>query len=472
MIKTISITLILLSALAFSAKARLENTAIINVSYCVDPDWAPYESIKNNQHIGISKLYLNLIEQLSPLRFTLVATKNWAQTLTFIKTGQCQLIPMLNSSKKREEYLTFSEAYFRAPNALYSHYDQAIIGNFSSITSQTVAVVNGYRLHHYLIQNFPDMQVVTVNNEQAGLLKVANQEVDYFVGSFYSANKIIQQHSLAQLRITGIAELVDNLKMGVAHNHRKLLPYINQAIAQITTEQHNNIFSYVKMSDLVKQTDYGVVFRTALTLSFIILILLTAYIRTLKYNKQLAEKNHRLKQLSQELDQKNRKLAEISIRDPLTQLYNRSHLAEIIEQQIRLKHRYSTNACLLMIDIDDFKLINDKYGHQAGDEILQHFANILTHCARDSDIVARWGGEEFVLLCPETEPTEATAIAKRFQQALIDAHNHQFPEVTCSIGIAELESTSSAEQWFVSADNAMYYAKGKGKNTVHCIDCE
>ncbi|GLX77696.1 diguanylate cyclase [Thalassotalea insulae] len=464
------ITSILLLVFFSTTDAYPQDMATTKISYCVDPDWAPYESIENNQHIGISKQYLTLIEQRSSLRFTFVPTQTWAQTLSFIRNGKCQVIPLLNSSIERKQFLSFSDAYFHAPNALYGHYDQVMVGNLSSITKQSVAVVDGYRMHQYLTRKFPEMKLITVENEKAGLIKVANQQVDYFVGSFYSANKIIQQHALAQLRIVGIAELEDKLRMGVAKESSELLPYINQAIAQLTSEDHNKVFSYLKMANLVKQTNYAVVFKTAIFFTLLILILSAAYIRSVKYSKVLAAKNQILKNLYQQLDQKNQELAEISIRDPLTQLYNRSHLAEIIEQQIRLKHRYSTTACLLMIDIDDFKQINDNFGHKTGDDILKQFAKILSHCARDSDIVARWGGEEFVLLCPETEPDEAMVIAKRFQQALVEAHKDDFPVVTCSIGIAELDSKTTAEQWFVSADNAMYYAKDKGKNTVHCLE--
>ena len=167
---------------------------------------------------------------------------------------------------------------------------------------------------------------------------------------------------------------------------------------------------------------------------------------------------------------KTKLLAEAAIKDPLTDLYNRNHFNEIIEQQIKLKDRYGNPACLLMIDIDDFKQINDSLGHSTGDDVLKQFAFILSSTARESDMVARWGGEEFVMLCPETKLRDAKNIAERFQHHLKELKTDKIPKVTCSIGIALLHKEESADAWFVAADSAMYHAKQLGKNTVFTLE--
>ena len=442
---------------------------LIEVNYCVDPDWGPYESIANQQHIGISKQYINILSSLSPLRFNLVITENWDQSLTFVKSGKCQLLPLLNKSSKREKFLTFSDVYFRAPNALYSHFNQPMVGSLSGISGQSVAVVKDYRMHHYLKAKFPQMNIVEVATEQEGLILVESEKVDYFVGSFYSANIIIQALSLSQLRIVGIAELEDNLRFGVNKESEHLLPIINQAIAQLSEDDHNHVYSYLKALNLVKETDYSIAIKSGIIFTVITIILLVGYWRSVKYTRELANKNIALEKLHKQLDQKNQQLANLAIRDSLTMLYNRAHLAEMINQQIKLKSRYNTKSCLIMIDIDDFKKINDNFGHKLGDDILKSFSFILTECARDTDIAARWGGEEFVLLCPETEMDEATLLAKRFQKALHELKSDAFPNVTCSIGIAELNNKDSADEWFISADNAMYQAKRQGKNSIFTV---
>ncbi|MDT0603441.1 diguanylate cyclase [Thalassotalea castellviae] len=458
------VTLIFWGSIAWAQKAELTK-----IKYCVDPKWAPYEAIHNKKHEGISKEYLDIISQKSPLTFQLVPTTDWHQTLEFVKTNKCHFISMLNQSPERDHFLTFSDVYFHAPNALYAHYDQPMIGNLSSITTQSIAVVLDYRLYHYLKKNFPHINVIAVNNELEGLEKVEAKEIDYYVGSYYSANKIIQDASFSKLRIVGIAELEDKLRIGVNKHSEFLLPHLNQAISKISEQDHQTVFDYFKTTNFVHKTDYTLVLGLACFFSAIFIILYVGYSRSVRFSRALASKNKKLKALHAQLDAKNKQLAELAIRDPLTMLYNRSHLAEMINQQIKLKDRYNKRSCLIMIDIDDFKQINDTLGHKVGDDILKNLSNVLIKCARNSDIVARWGGEEFVLLCPETDIDKAILLAKRFQQALQEMKSEACPNVTCSIGISELHTKDSADEWFISADNAMYQAKAQGKNSISTL---
>lgn len=469
--KNSSLLLIVISILTCSFAWGQQSTPPDSIDYCIDPAWAPYESMVNNQHVGISKQYLDIISSLSSIKFNLIATKDWNQTLAFAKAEKCQMIPMLNTSSERQQYLTFSNAYFHAPNALYGHYNQTIVGNLSSITTQTVAVVSGYRMHDYLKRTFPDMNIVEVATEKEGLIEVENQQIDYFVGSFYAANKIIHDLSLAQLRIVGIAELEDELRIGVTNSVAEhILPRLNDAIAQLTNKHHQQVFRYLTSINTIKKTDYSVAIKAGLIFIVVTTLLAIGYWRKVLHSRILFEKNNALKKLHQQLDAKNQQLAELAIRDPLTNLYNRSHLAEMIQQQIKVKNRYQTDACMIMIDVDDFKHINDNFGHQLGDTILIKIANVLVDCARDADIAARWGGEEFVLLCPQTSLDEAVQLATRFQSSLSDIKSDALPNVTCSIGIAELQSKNTADEWFICADNAMYQAKRQGKNAISTVE--
>lgn len=445
------------------------NTSTIVVNYCSDPAWAPYESIENGSHIGFAKEYLDLIERYSQLTFNLVPTTDWHQALAFVKQGKCQMLPMLNQSPEREKFLKFSDVYFRAPNTIYAHYNQPMIGNLASIDTQTVAVVSGYRMHNYVKNNFPNMQLIAVENEQEGLNKVDNQTVDYFVGSFFAANKLIKENALTNLRIVGIAELEDHLRVGVNYQSTFLLPHINKAIEQITPQNHSNVFSYLNKMNLVTHTDYSIAIKSGIAFFFTIFVLTIFYLRSIKHANTLTDKNIALEKLHVQLDEKNKQLEELAIRDPLTNLYNRSHLSEVINQQIKLKGRYSTSACLLMIDIDDFKQFNDLYGHKTGDDVLQQVSYVLIQCARESDIAARWGGEEFILLCPQTSIDDANLLAQRFQQELTTLKTERFPAVTCSIGIAELASDNNADEWFTAADSAMYQAKSQGKDSIFTL---
>ena len=156
--------------------------------------------------------------------------------------------------------------------------------------------------------------------------------------------------------------------------------------------------------------------------------------------------------------------------DSLTSLFNRQYFDEVLEQSISSAKRYNTDVSLLFIDIDDFKDINDNFGHSFGDIVLQQVAQVIAEEKRDSDVAARYGGEEFVLLMPHTENINGLILAERIRSKIekLDAGNDdQRTSVTISGGLASfpLNSKNSSEL-LLRADSALYLAKGAGKNNV------
>lgn len=170
-----------------------------------------------------------------------------------------------------------------------------------------------------------------------------------------------------------------------------------------------------------------------------------------------------------------RKIAEekykkLSITDPLTTLFNRRYLFEKAEEEIARSERYSRSLSIIMIDADHFKSVNDKYGHQAGDFVLKAIAERLLNNLRPSDVLARFGGEEFCLLMPETDLEMALHVAERLRQAIIEApfifENHEI-RLSCSFGVAEKRDDENKMSSVVNrADQAMYEAKDKGRNQI------
>jgi len=156
--------------------------------------------------------------------------------------------------------------------------------------------------------------------------------------------------------------------------------------------------------------------------------------------------------------------------DGLTTLFNRHYFDEVLEQSVSAAQRYNTDITLLFLDLDNFKDINDNYGHKAGDAILQQVALVIHEQKRDSDIAARYGGEEFVLLMPHTSSLNAFILAERIRKkvALIKvASGTMDVKVTVSGGIASFPQNSrSSSELLHRADSALYLAKGAGKNTI------
>jgi len=173
----------------------------------------------------------------------------------------------------------------------------------------------------------------------------------------------------------------------------------------------------------------------------------------------------------------NAKLLELANIDGLTGVANRRRMGDFLDAQWRTATREGYSMSLLMLDIDFFKLYNDTYGHQAGDETLRKVAEALTQYARrPTDLAARYGGEEFVLLLGKTEPTAALAIAEAITSTVrgLGIEHKASPcasVVTVSIGIASRSpakdpSTTGIRQLLKSADDALYLAKQTGRNRV------
>lgn len=162
-------------------------------------------------------------------------------------------------------------------------------------------------------------------------------------------------------------------------------------------------------------------------------------------------------------------LEKASITDTLTQINNRMRFDEISQQRLEEFSRYERISSLIICDIDDFKLINDKYGHSKGDEVLKAFAKVLKQNVRFTDTLARWGGEEFVILLPQADITHAVAAARKIRSA-IQKHAFDCDEsITASFGVSVTQSGDTQTQWFNRADRALYMAKQSGKNSVNYL---
>jgi diguanylate cyclase (GGDEF)-like protein len=183
--------------------------------------------------------------------------------------------------------------------------------------------------------------------------------------------------------------------------------------------------------------------------------------------------HHRFARIIRELEESKKALAEQATTDSLTKLKNRRSFYTQAEQNLIACRRYGKDMSLLLLDIDHFKKVNDTFGHHAGDEVLVKVARLLAEMVRGVDSVARFGGEEFAVLLPETNRLGAAVLGERIRAAIereqIRVDDRLIP-VTVSIGIATLaaEEVESIDQMLNIADRRMYLAKNGGRNRI-CV---
>lgn len=173
-----------------------------------------------------------------------------------------------------------------------------------------------------------------------------------------------------------------------------------------------------------------------------------------------------LENKTKELEKLNKKLLEMSNCDYLTGLYNRRYLDKIIQYEVKRSKRYRTKLSCILIDIDDFKKVNDSHGHAVGDKALVTLAKIIKNYARETDVCARWGGEEFCILLPDIDANNATFIAERYRCLIENYTFHDASSLTVSIGVSEFIPNEPIDSLFKKVDDALYQAKNSGKNKI------
>jgi diguanylate cyclase (GGDEF)-like protein/PAS domain S-box-containing protein len=167
-------------------------------------------------------------------------------------------------------------------------------------------------------------------------------------------------------------------------------------------------------------------------------------------------------------------LANLLTKDHLTGAVNRAHFFNLAEKEFARANRYKHSISIMMLDVDHFKLVNDSWGHPIGDEVLKSIVKVTEGILRPGDTIARFGGEEFVVMLPKTNSLESSIIAERLRSSIeassVDAGGEEI-KITVSIGYASMnESRSTLKQLLGSADSALYLAKSKGRNCIVDID--
>lgn len=161
-----------------------------------------------------------------------------------------------------------------------------------------------------------------------------------------------------------------------------------------------------------------------------------------------------------------------SIKDPLTNLFNRSTLETTLQREMKLAHRHKTQLAVVILDIDNFKMINDVYGHLAGDTILVKVANLIIETIRETDIAFRIGGEEFLVTISDSDPAGIERLAERLRKKIessIVTFEDKTIQFTISLGVSYFGHTDTQTDLIARADKAMYTAKKSGKNQVAFI---
>ena len=178
-----------------------------------------------------------------------------------------------------------------------------------------------------------------------------------------------------------------------------------------------------------------------------------------------------LKVSNEELTRMNEVFHGMAIRDGLTDAYNHRHINEMLDDEIHKAQVEYSDLSLIFLDVDNFKVFNDVNGHQAGDILLRELSGLMQESVRNKDVVARWGGEEFVVMCPNTAESVAARLAEELRRTVAEhafsgADSQPHRKVTISAGVSTLVKFNDKQSLVQAADRALYEAKSAGRNAV------
>lgn len=186
-------------------------------------------------------------------------------------------------------------------------------------------------------------------------------------------------------------------------------------------------------------------------------------------NEELAAIQRELARSNRQLHENEKKLIEMSMTDTLTGMANRRHLMEHLQSEVYRYQRYQKPFSVIMADIDFFKHVNDEFGHEVGDEVLKIFSNLMKNSVRNVDLVARLGGEEFIIVLPNTMLSDALSKANQLRYDIEHLHFDCLKgRITASFGVAEFQENDDLSRLLKHADEATYHAKHLGRNCVIC----
>lgn len=424
----------------------------------IDRNWYPFDFVnKQGRHDGIAADYLNLLSQRLGLIFEVERNANWSDTLRLMREDQLDMLAMAANTPERSKYASFTRPYLRSPMVIVTDQTIDFLDGVNGLQTKKVAVVKDYASHEWLKNHHPELDLVEVDTTTEGLRKVALGEAFAFVDNLASVSFLIKQEGLVNLKISGQLPYSFDLAMGVRNDQPLLQSILQKGLDSITPQEQDAIYEKWVRLEYDTRVDYSKVLPAFIGISIILLLVVL-------YTLRLKALHGRLQIAEEMLIEKNVELEKLSITDKLTGAYNRHKLDAALQEHIAVAHRYERPLSIILFDLDYFKNINDQYGHQVGDEVLQVFSRLVKKSVRKSDVFGRWGGEEFLLICPETNRAQALDLANKIRWLTSDFHFKQGFYQNVSCGVTDLKSGQTADQIISHCDKLLYEAKNTGRD--------
>ncbi len=288
------------------------------IRYCIDPFSPPLEELRDDKHIGVSADILKILSKSMETSFELVKTKNWRESLSFLKEKKCDIVPLTGKTKKRLGYMNFTNIVYEYDLVIVTKNNVSFINNIKDLENKKIGIREDYAIYEIIKNKYPNLTIIPVENNEQGMKKVKSGELFALLGSVPSLGNLIQKDYLGELKISGTVDKKFPLFIGVSKDKELLLKILNKALNEIPSKVKQNIitkWNTVIYKDNLKYLTILKIIVAILCVLFIILLffiyrhfLLKRYNQKLKYIVEKEKEKNKI-QTSKMLHQS--KLAQI-----------------------------------------------------------------------------------------------------------------------------------------------------------------
>ncbi|MDD1611583.1 MAG: diguanylate cyclase [Methylococcaceae bacterium] len=426
---------------------------IDHIGVCVDPDWMPYDFVtEHGDYIGINADFQKVFAERIGKEIRLIKTADWEQSLDYAKQRKCAILSSATPTDQRRSFLAFTRPFNGYPIVIASRSDQPFITDIRHVLNKTFVTVKGFAAFDLLKKRYPTMTIIEANDARTGLEWVANGKAFGYLDTVATIGYQSQKHGILNIKIAGVTDVHYSMSVAVRNDQPLMLSIFDKAVTSLTDADKLRILNKWISINYENKRDSGLLGYVLCGAVVLLLLLTVRVFVVIRYKARLQALNKELEQLSNT--------------DALTGIANRRLLNRAFEKEIARVRRYHSKFSVIMLDVDYFKSVNDNFGHQAGDHVLHALANLIDDSIRANDLAGRWGGEEFLILCPETDLHGALQLAETIRQKTQQFDFGITQTITVSLGVAEYRDNHSMEDLIKIVDVALYDAKKSGRNQV------
>jgi diguanylate cyclase (GGDEF)-like protein len=470
--KLLLIILILIVSINLFAATQKEYKVVLR------SDWKPYNFInQQGKPDGYAVELFSLIAKEANIKFSFVMVEDFQEAIKMLEEGRVDIVPNISIDAKRESLLLFTQPTDDFMINIYKHKNNSTIISLEDVENKKVGLVKNNICAKLIHEKYKSIEAVYYAYYKDMMQGLEKKEVDVFC---YPKPLIEYENKEHTSNIVSLNKSFMEIKrgVGVTKSNFDLLPFLDEAISDLKLTGkldalHEKWFKKEKFIELTRSETLFLLisfFGIAFT-SFVIMVYYVHKKKWLMTNemlkKEVEKQTLKYKEQNKELQKLQEKLKEQLNKDALTDVFNRNCYNIRIQEQFALYKRHHTPFSFLMFDIDDFKKINDNYGHDMGDKVLIQLCQLVQQHIRITDNLFRIGGEEFVVLFANTNLEEAKLVAQKLCEIIEDELNVlNDKKITVSMGLTQVHTNDTVETIFKRADELLYDAKHQGKNRV------